>query len=198
MWFWPHPEIGTAWRGLASLRVSAGVSSGLFALGGALIGALASGVVTVGEWRQRKQDREAERLDRLNETRRTLYSSLLERSDVLVDCARDAWNNDCSEEVEDEVENRYLTAWASFVEARASVEVVGPPEAVTAARQMSSAVASIVNQVDGWLYANEPWTDDAEAEREQLLETRLSARDSFARTAQSIVTGSKVKSVSST
>lgn len=163
------------------------VASGVFALLGAGVGGFASWFGTVTDSKHRRAEAARERLGKLAETRRVLYSTLVERSDVVIDAARDVLSYEDPEDVPEESEDRYAAAWAAFVEARASVEIVGPADAGVAATDLYKCVADVCNQADAWYFGHQPWTTDGDAAREKLLAERIKSRERFVETTQAIV-----------
>lgn len=150
------------------------------------MGGLASFVATGLEVRSRRTETAAARQVKLADTRRELYGVLIERADVLTDAARDVSSYVNAADVPDEVEERYLTAWELMVQARASVEIVGPASAASAATKLYGSVTEICNQIDDWL-SGEQWTAADEAAYEQKLDGRRESRAAFVAVAQKVV-----------
>lgn len=163
------------------------IASGLFALGGAVIGGLASLLGTVTDAKHRHEDAVQDRVVKLTENRRLLYSSFVERSDVVIDAARDVLSYDDPADAPDESEDRYLEAWGQFVQVRASVEIVGPDSAADAATGLYRSVADVCNEVDSWYFGHQPWTADKERKYVEQLQLRTAARRQFVTVAQRII-----------
>ena len=162
------------------------ITSGIFALGGALLGGLTGYAATAVEIRGRRWEATVARQDALLQTRRTLYSTLVERADLTVDAARRMWSHAESTDISPEDYDAYVAIWESLVRARASVDIIGPPAAMEAARALNRAVADVCNCVDEWING-EAWTSTAQARYSQARETWLRCRKSFVEIAHDVL-----------
>lgn len=166
------------------------IASGLFALGGAVVGGATSFVATTIDARNRRRDAEAARQDALAQTRRTLYSTLVERADLTVDAARRMWAHAEAADIKTDDYDAYVRTWESLVQARASVEIAGPEDTATAATALSRSVSDLCNCVDAWINGAE-WTPVTDKQYAAAAEVRLRCRTSFISVAQQVLsTGS--------
>ena len=162
------------------------IASGFFALGGAAVGGLASFLATAAEARGRERDAAAGRRDALTQTRRTLYSTMLERGDLAADATRRMWSHTRPADIEAEDLAAYLTTWESFVQARASVAIVGPQRVLEAAIEFSRSISDLCNYVDAWMNGAR-LAPDAEARYMALDEARRKCRRSFIAVVQDVL-----------
>ena len=166
------------------------IASGVFALGGALVGALASFLATTAEARNRRRDAEEARHDALLQSRRALYSTLVERADLAADAARRMWAHTAAADIERDDHASYVKSWEAFVQARAAVEIVGPQRAAAAAQDLSQSISDLCNYVDAWIDGKR-LTRQTEAEFVVARETRARCRRAFIDIAQDVLdTGS--------
>ena len=160
------------------------IASGLFALGGAAIGGLASWVAAATELRGSSGEAKRQRRDAMSDTRRLLYTDLIKRADLLADGIRDLYSYSDPAEVPATNRKRYLAAWEDYVQASAAVEVVGPSDMAMAARQLYRALADMSNQIDSWLRDRARWTEEDDATFVAHQERKTSERASFLKSAQ--------------
>lgn len=162
------------------------IASGIFALGGAVVGGMASYAATAADARGRQRDAATARRDALMQTRRTLYSTLVERADLAADANRRMWAYARPDDIAADDCAAYVSAWESFVQARASVAIVGPRPAAAAAVEFSRSISDLCNYVDAWMNGGE-LAAAAEAEYAALDEARRQCRGSFIEIAQDVL-----------
>lgn len=128
--------------------------AGLLALVGVVIGA---GATLATSWTaarvQRSQVAEG-RDERQNAVRREAYTEFLAHTTAFLDLARDVCEvlaeRDLDTERLTEVHRRYLTEWHALVRSRAAVQIAGPAEAATVAKELQGAVGNASDECDGW------------------------------------------------
>jgi hypothetical protein len=166
--------------------VSTEVASGLFALGGALIGGFASWLATATEARNRRKDLGRQRREAIADLRRQLYADLVKRADLLGDSIRDVSSFDAPADVPADNHARYLNAWEQFVEATAAVELIGPSSVSNACRSLHRAHADLCNQIDSWMRGGN-WTAQDTSTYEANQATKSARRAEFLALAQAAV-----------
>lgn len=160
--------------------MSAAIATGLFALGGAAIGGLASWAAASADGRaQRRHAREQRKLQ-LVDLRRETYIDFVAKADTVADAAREIYNHEDRQQVAPRDRERYALAWQQYLDVLAAVQVLGPESITAAAQALRESTADMCNQVDAWLQ-NGKWsktddekyvsTDTARRERRTLFMT---------------------------
>jgi hypothetical protein len=179
-------------RGYGDSRVGAmgdAIASGVFALGGAAVGGLASFFATAAEARNRRRDAVTAQRAELTETRRRLYSTLVERADLTADATRRMWAYP-TRRIDADDYDAYVATWESYVQARAAVDVAGPRRVAVAATELSRCVSDLCNIVDDWING-ERWTDASETRYAKAHQSRVDRRAAFIAIVQDVLsTGS--------
>lgn len=150
--------------------MGSGVATGLFALGGTLIGGFASYAAAAVQVRSQRENARERYNRQLLDLRRQTYADFLSKADVVTNLIKEIHVFDTPVDVPANLQDRYAEAWGAFVTSTATTRVVGPDHVADEAQALRVTLAAMANRIDAWLRGG-PWDqkafDHEDAERKE-------------------------------